>query len=85
MGAKNRSGDTYTQEYQSCTELRPIFRDNMSITDKDFFAWIGTEYKRAEMVPKSESRQIRYRAKVIFDKRFPNPTYCPSCGQKEPR
>jgi len=45
--------------------------------------WAISEYNRSLNIsnPK-EAKRIRYRAKIIFDKRFPNLDICPYCGQK---
>lgn len=49
-------------------------------TKEEMIDWVTKEYARADTVKnKAEANQIRYRAKVIFDKRFPNPDICPCC------
>lgn len=53
------------------------------MTYQEIIDYVESEYSRSlNIKDKREAIQIRYRAKVVFDKRFPNPTYCPSCGQK---
>jgi len=55
----------------------------MGMTDQEIKDWVCSEYKRAETVSdRAEANQIRYRAKVIFDLRVPNPVVCPTCFQK---
>jgi len=45
------------------------------MTDEEVLQWVCSEMK-------SKDKKHRYRAKVIFDKRFPNPDYCLACGRK---
>lgn len=52
------------------------------MTNEEFYDWMEAEYKRADAAEnKQEANQIRYRAKVMFDKRFPNPEVCHCCKQ----
>ena len=48
-------------------------------TDDEVIQYVGDEFKRAESLPYDESIEVRKRAKLIFDKRFPNPMQCPAC------
>lgn len=53
-------------------------------TKEEVLEWAIKENIRATKVEsKEEANMIRYRAKVIFDKRFPNPDICLTCGQKQ--
>ncbi|UCE06522.1 MAG: hypothetical protein JSW07_00320 [bacterium] len=53
------------------------------MTDAEVRDWALAEFARAETIEnKQEANQIRYRAKIILDKRFPNPDVCPCCKQK---
>jgi len=52
------------------------------MTDQEVKNWCHAEFERAKTVEnKQEANQIRYRAKLIFDKRFPNPDVCFCCKQ----
>lgn len=52
------------------------------MTNTEIIDWCKAEFKRADIIEnKQEANRIRYRAKLIFDKRFPNPDICPCCGK----
>lgn len=51
--------------------------------DQEIKNWAISEFDRSCNIPdKAEAKQIRHRAKTIFDKRFPNPDVCLCCNQK---
>lgn len=54
------------------------------MSDEEVLTWIRTEYKRANTLPKKEANDIKYRAHIIYNKRFPNPPFCPTCYQVLP-
>jgi hypothetical protein len=45
----------------------------MMKTDEEVLDWVISEFERANSIQDKTARKVRYRAKVIFDKRFPNP------------
>lgn len=54
--------------------------------NEEVIDWMTKEYAKADAIEdKKEANRIRYRAKIIFDKRFPNPDTCCCCGQIERR
>lgn len=56
------------------------------MTNKEAMDWVTKEYAKADATEdRQKANQIRYRAKIIFDKRFPNPDICCSCGRIERR
>jgi len=53
------------------------------MTDKEVRDWAISEYNRSLNISNlKEAKRIRYRTKIIFDKRFPNLDICLYCGQK---
>jgi len=52
------------------------------MTDDEVRQWVTDEYNRSEHLPREEAIQVRLRAKMTLDKRFPNPDICPTCHQK---
>lgn len=63
--------------------MRVNINSGEAMTDQEVKDWVASEYKRSLLMPQgSGAKQIRYRAKIIFDKRFPNPDVCPCCNQK---
>lgn len=52
------------------------------MTDQEVRDWVAAEYKHSFLLCREKARQIRYRAKIVFDKRFPNPDVCSCCKQK---
>ena len=57
-----------------------------TINDKDVdesLKWVESEFERARnMSDKVKARNIKYNARMCFDKRFPNPDTCFCCRQK---
>lgn len=52
------------------------------MTNEEVIDWVIGEYAKAGATEdRKEANCIRYRAKIIFDKRFPNPDTCCCCGQ----
>jgi hypothetical protein len=45
------------------------------MTDGEVLKWVSQEMR-------SRDKKRRYKAWVIFNKRFPNPDYCHCCGRK---
>jgi hypothetical protein len=50
--------------------------------DKETLDWVCSEFERAKTLPPEQANHIKRAAKLIFDKRFPNPDRCPACCGK---
>lgn len=51
-------------------------------TDEEALQFVCDEFERAKSLPHDKSVKVRKRAKLVFDKRFPNPDVCPTCRRK---
>jgi hypothetical protein len=51
-------------------------------TDEEVLDWVCDEFQKAQTAPPEMAEFRRRAAKLVFDKRFPNPDMCPACHRK---